>query len=273
MEVRRATILLAAVLLAACNRNETQTAEPGAEADLPRLATVATDEIPKNPELNAIALSAGEPLYREHCAGCHGVDLKGVAAQHAPDMTDVDWIFAGDDLNTGGFVHLPSDIEKTVRFGIRAVPRVTDRPTQRENDELNAQNKNFAEMPAMGGAPYNLTEAEMADVTEYVLQITNQEHDAAMAMRGKTIFEDKGSCYDCHGQEGTGDMALGSTNLTQARLFLYGSDRASILASVKEGRRTVMPAFEGQLRPEEIKAIAVYTMSKAHPGEFPAPPQ
>jgi cytochrome c oxidase cbb3-type subunit III len=60
-----------------------------------------------------------------------------------------------------------------------------------------------------------------------------------------------------------GNPPIGSTNLTEKRLYLYGADRASILESVTEGRRGVMPAFEGALKPEEIKAVSVYVHARA----------
>ena len=64
-------------------------------------------------------------------------------------------------------------------------------------------------------------------------------------------------------EEATGDLPLGSTNLTRKDLYLYGSDRASILESINRGRHGIMPAFEGKLKPEEIKAVSVYVFSRA----------
>jgi mono/diheme cytochrome c family protein len=57
-------------------------------------------------------------------------------------------------------------------------------------------------------------------------------------------------------------LTIGSTNLTQKKRYLWGSDRASILESVNRGRRGVMPAFEGTLKPEELKAVSVYVWSR-----------
>jgi cbb3-type cytochrome c oxidase subunit III len=76
-------------------------------------------------------------------------------------------------------------------------------------------------------------------VAEYVLQISGQKAEPARAARGDALFHDgaKGNCFDCHGADGTGSDPIGSTNLTQKRLYLYGSDRASILQSINEGRR------------------------------------
>lgn len=110
-----------------------------------------------------------------------------------------------------------------------------------------------------------LSPEEIGDVAEYVLQISGQDADAARAGRGEKLFNDgaKGNCFDCHGVDGTGSDPIGSTNLTQPRLYLYGSDRAAILQSINRGRRGVMPGFDGKLKPEEIKAVSVYVLSRA----------
>ena len=115
------------------------------------------------------------------------------------------------------------------------------------------------------GSDRFLTPEEIEDVVEYVLQISGQQADAARAARGNVLFLDgtKGNCFDCHGVDGTGSDPIGSTNLTRKDLYLWGSDRASILESIVKGRRGVMPAFESTLKPEEIKAVSVYVFSRA----------
>ncbi|HWN50087.1 MAG TPA: c-type cytochrome [Xanthobacteraceae bacterium] len=115
-----------------------------------------------------------------------------------------------------------------------------------------------------GGGRF-LTDEEIEDVVEYVLQISGQQADAARAARGNALFLDgtKGNCFDCHGVDATGSDPIGSTNLTRKDLYLWGSDRASILQSITRGRRGVMPAFEGTLKPEEVKAVSVYVFSRA----------
>ena len=87
----------------------------------------------------------------------------------------------------------------------------------------------------------------------------------AKAARGEALFHDntKGNCSDCHGDDGTGIDTFGSSNLTKRNLYLYGSDRASILKSIIKGRRGVMPAFEDKLKPEEIKAVSVFVFLRA----------
>ena len=110
-----------------------------------------------------------------------------------------------------------------------------------------------------------VNDEEIADLAEYVLQISGQEHDAAKAARGAVLFQDnaKGNCFDCHTEEATGNAALGSTDLTRKELYLYGSDRASIIESITKGQRGVMPAFDGKLTPLEIKAVSAYVFGHA----------
>jgi cytochrome c oxidase cbb3-type subunit 3 len=267
-------ILAAGVLavgLASCNR--APNAAAGGTAAIAQLTPVATNDIAKTPALLTVAMDAGKTLYETHCSSCHGADLKGIADKHTPDLTDNEWIYVGDDLDTGGAVHTAADVEKTILLGIRAIPRVTNLGSQQENDAKNLPNKNLADMPAMAMGPDSLTDAEITDAAEYVLRLGGQDHDAAMAERGKVLFEgDEAGCYDCHEPEGTGDEAIGSTNLTKPSLYLYGSTREAILASIKGGRAGVSPAFQGKLKPEEVKAIAVYVFSKSGPGSLPPAP-
>ena len=230
------------------------------------LASIATNDIIKSLRMNAGALLLGKNVYDKNCAACHGADLKGVPEQHAPDLTDADWQFSGDDMASGGNVKYPSDVEWTVRYGIRS-----DHPNARglEANMLayDPQYRIEEDTKEFGSGRF-LTPEEILDVVEYVLQISGQQADAAKAARGDSLFHDgaKGNCFDCHGADATGSDPIGSTNLTQKRLYLYGSDRAAILESITRGRRGVMPAFEGTLKPEEIKAVSVYVFSRAGRG-------
>ena len=224
---------------------------------------IKVNDIVKSIRLNAAAMTLGRKVYDEHCAACHGEDLKGIPEQHTPDLTDSEWRFSGDDLITGGATKYPSDVEWTVRYGIRS-----EHPNARglEADMLayDPQYRNKDDIEDYGNGRF-LTDEEIGDVVEYVLEISGQAHDAAKSARGGVLFQDgaKGNCYDCHGEDATGIDALGSTNLTRKELYLYGSDRASIHESIVKGRRGVMPDFDGKLKPEELKAVSVFTFSRA----------
>jgi cytochrome c oxidase cbb3-type subunit 3 len=227
------------------------------------LAAIPVNDIVKSIRLNGGAMTLGRKVYDKACAACHGDDLKGRPDLHTPDLTDADWRFSGDDLASGGNVKYPSDVEWTVRYGIRS-SHPNSRGLEADMLAYDPKYRTKDDIKEFGGGRF-LTPEEVEDVAEYVLQISGQAADAAKATRGSVLFQDgaKGNCFDCHSADGTGYDPIGSTNLTQTRLYLYGSDRASILESINRGRRGVMPAFEGKLRPEEIKAVSVYVLSRA----------
>lgn len=227
------------------------------------LAPVAVNDIAKSIRMTATAMALGKTVYDKACAGCHGADLKGLADQHTPDLTDADWRFSGDDLPSGGAIKYPSDVEWTVLYGVRS-----GHPNARgEEADMLAYDPKYrtADDTKEFGASEFLNAAEIADVVEYVLQISGQPHDAAKAGRGDVLFHDgsKGNCTDCHAEDATGNDALGSTNLTRKDLYLWGADRGSISESITRGRRGVMPAFEGVLKPEELKAVSIYVLNRA----------
>ncbi len=182
------------------------------------LATVSVNRIARSLRLNAQAMTLGKKVYARSCAECHGADLKGIPEKHTPDLTDAEWRFAGDDLQSGGLTKFPSDVEWTVRYGIRS-----EHPNTRgaEADMLayDPQYRNEEDKKDFGDGWF-LTPEEIDDVVEYVLQISGQQADAGKAARGDVLFHDgaKGNCYDCHGDDATGIDTLGSSNLTNTSL-------------------------------------------------------
>lgn len=222
------------------------------------LASVPVNEIVKSIRLNGQATRLGEAVYVRSCVSCHGPNLKGIPDQRTPDLTDKTWRFSGDDLESVGATLLPSDIEWTVRYGVRS-----GHPYSRGNDSrmlaLDPEFRSEKDTADFGSDAF-LSDAEIDDMVDYVLQLSGQPHDAAKARRAAPLFQDnaRGNCFDCHGTDGAGRPIYGSTNLTRKDQYLYGSDRAAISESIIKGRHTVMPAFEGVLKPEEIKAVSVY---------------
>lgn len=222
------------------------------------LASVPVNEIVKSIRLNGQAVRLGEAVYVRRCASCHGPNLKGIPGQHTPDLTDKTWRFSGDDLESAGQTLLPSDVEWTVRYGVRS-----GHPYSRGNDvgmlALDPEFRSGKDKADFGSDAF-LSAAEIDDMVDYVLQISGQPHDAGKARRAAPLFQDnaRGNCFDCHGRSGAGLPIYGSTNLTRKDQYLYGSDRAAIRESIIKGRRTVMPGFEGVLKDEEIKAVSVY---------------
>src|SRR3954470_9432617 len=123
--------------------------------------------IPRSPRLNGQAMRLGKTVYEEHCAACHGPDLKGLADQHTPDLTDDVWRFSGDDLPSGGLRNFPSDAEWTIRYGIRS-----GHPNAR-GAEVNMlafypEYRTKEDTEDFGDKKF-LTDAEIEDVIEYVM--------------------------------------------------------------------------------------------------------
>jgi len=88
-----------------------------------------------------------------------------------------------------------------------------------------------------------------------VRALSGQEHDAALATEGATVFMD--NCSSCHMEDGTGDRAQGAPNLTDA-IWLYGGDVASLTETVTNARFGVMPNWSARLSEAEIRAVASY---------------
>lgn len=74
--------------------------------------------------------------------------------------------------------------------------------------------------------------------------------DPAAQSLGREVF--LRNCAGCHGADAAG--AIGFPNLTDAD-WLYGGDPDTIVASITNGRHGAMPAFNGGLTPEALKAL------------------
>lgn len=191
---------------------------------------VATDltAISADPELQSYTQNAGRAVFQTWCAQCHGSGAAG--AKGFPNLLDNDWLW-------GGTIE---DIHTTVTHGIR---NTTDAEAR------------FSQMPAFGDI---LEKADIEAVVNHVLAISGQDHDAALAAQGATVFAD--NCAACHGEAGTGDRAQGAPNLTDA-IWLWGGDAATIRETVTRARFGVMPAWTGKLSEADIRAVASYVHS------------
>ena len=69
---------------------------------------------------------------------------------------------------------------------------------------------------------------------------------------GKDVFLNKAVCSSCHTLADAGSDGQIGPNLNQIK-----PDKMRVISTVTKGIG-VMPAFEGQLSPEEIEAVAHY---------------
>jgi cytochrome c oxidase cbb3-type subunit 3 len=102
--------------------------------------------------------------------------------------------------------------------------------------------------PALGHEGVN-------EVASYVLSLSGVKAPADWIAAGKTRYE--AMCVACHGADGRGNAALGAPDLTDG-VWLYGSDFASVTASIEKGRSGVMPAWRNRLSAEQVRMIAAW---------------
>jgi cytochrome c oxidase cbb3-type subunit 3 len=182
------------------------------------------------------AVAKGRPLFLEHCAACHGSELQGDPRRGVPDLAGHAWLY-GDD---------PIDVERTILYGIRS-----GHPKAR----------NITDMPAEVRTG-QITPSDAHDVVEFVRKLAGAPHDEAMADRGRSIYYDKGNCYDCHANDARGVIDYGTPALI-GPVWLYGGDRDTLFQSVLNGRHGICPAWINRLKPVQIRALAVYLVSAA----------
>ena len=199
-----------------------------ARADMiKRIAETPFAEIAANNDLDDFARSGGAAVFRTYCAQCHGAGAAG--AKGYPNLIDDDWIWGGTR----------EEIATSIRHGIR----------WDADDDTRVSN-----MPAFGDDEI-LSKDEIAQVARHVLSLTGKaEKDAD----GATIYAD--NCAACHGDKGKGGPESGAPNLADA-IWLFGSDMASVVATITHSRGGVMPAWADRLTEAEIKQVTHYVHS------------
>jgi cytochrome c oxidase cbb3-type subunit 3 len=195
-----------------------------------KLAATPLAEIEKDPALLALARARGKAAFGDNCAPCHGTG--GAGAKGYPNLNDDDWIWGGK----------LEQIEHTIMYGARSG---------------NAKAHEGA-MLAFGKDGV-LKPEQIVTVANYVRALsglpTSPGYDAAA---GKKIFAE--NCVSCHGDDGKGNQEMGAPNLTD-KIWLFGSDEATLIETITYGRAGVMPAWAGRLDPATIRALAVYVHS------------
>jgi len=187
-------------------------------------------EIEKDPALLALARARGKAAFGDNCAPCHGSG--GAGAKGYPNLNDDDWLWGGT----------LDQILQTIQFGARSGHAKTHESA----------------MLAFGKEGV-LKKEQIVTVANYVRALsglpTSPGYDASVGMK---IFAE--NCVACHGDAGKGNQELGAPNLTD-KIWLYGSDEATLVETITNGRAGVMPAWAGRLDPSTIKALAVYVHS------------
>ena len=206
---------------------EMSTVAASRQAITDKLAATDLEAIRADDELSRFASAGGASLFKVYCSQCHGSGAAGAAGY--PNLNDDDWLWGGD----------LESIYLSVKHGIR-------------NDA--DDDARISDMPAFG-ADELLDKEEIAAVTEYVLQLSGQDHDASLIAAGRELYAD--NCASCHGTNGQGDREFGAPNLADA-IALYGNDRASIRAQLHRPQQGVMPPWGDKLGEAGVKQLAIY---------------
>lgn len=208
-----------------------QQAAAASQADkLAAIEAASLDDIVKNPDLMQFAQAGGAAAFKVNCVQCHGAGAAG--GKGYPNLNDDDWLWGGS----------LAAINQTLQHGIRYTQDGETRDSV---------------MPSFG-ADAILTPEQINDVAEQVLKLSAQAHDEAAAGRGAAIFAEQ--CAACHGAAGEGNRELGAPKLADA-IWLYGGDKASIVAQLNKPKMGVMPAWSQRLTPATIKQLTVYVHS------------
>jgi len=192
-----------------------------------KVAAMALTDVTKDPDSSAFVLAYGKGIFGDYCAACHQTGGQGVIGNY-PNLVDDAWLWGGD----------AADIETTIRKGRKG------------------------NMPAHKAS---LSDEQITEAANYVLSLSGEPADAALAAKGKEIFNTKG-CSGCHTPAATGMKALGSANLTDkiwTQANVPGSaspeDKVkAVKAVIAGGIQREMPAWESRLSNDEIKVLVAY---------------
>ena len=171
---------------------------------------------------NENAMTTGSRLFANYCSACHGSDAKG--SKGFPNLTDGGWLYGNSEAM----------ITHSILNGRQGV------------------------MPAYEQI---LTTTQIKEVSQYVLSLSGQQTNDALAESGKATFDMQ--CAACHGMGGEGNQMLGAPTLAD-NIWLYGGLVRDIEATVTLGRSGKMPAQSKLLSPEEARVLAAYLLSKAN---------
>ena len=146
-----------------------------------------------------------------------------------PNLTDNDWLYGGE----------PEMIKTSIMNGRNGV------------------------MPALGPV---LGPGGVRDTANYVRSLSALPHDAAAAARGKVTFDTL--CAACHGRGGGGNPALGAPNLSDG-IWLHGSSEHTIMETIAQGRKSVMPAHGEFLGEQRVHILAAYVYGLSRRSDRP----
>lgn len=199
-------------------------------------------------------LEAGEQIYLQRCAHCHGAEGDGVGAStdyvypKPRDFTSGIYKFrTRHETEEGNWLAADSDIARSIREGLHgsSMPGWETVLTAQQTDQLVHYIKTFADVFEEDTPGLELSFAN---------EIPSSPESIA---KGKEIFETVFECHTCHGTDGrgNGEEALAGleddwgyriwpANLTKPWTYRGGSGRRDIFRNIALGiAGTPMPPF------------------------------
>lgn len=193
-----------------------------------KIKSSSLEAIIADPHLFSFAKAGGKAAFKVNCVQCHGSGAEG--SKGNPNLNDDDWLWGGN----------LAEIYQTIQHGARY--------------ELDDDTRT-SEMPAFGKDEI-LDKAKIELVTDYVLSLSKGKSDEKGP--GAAIFAE--NCASCHGKTGAGDRSVGAPSLKD-QIWLYGGDKKTVMESIHDSRKAVMPAWSHRLDAETIKQLAIYVHS------------
>jgi cytochrome c oxidase cbb3-type subunit 3 len=187
------------------------------------------EQIASSEEKSAFAYSMAKVVFADNCAACHQTGGDGVIGFY-PNLLDDAWLWGGSF----------SKIQESIAKGRTG---------------------------SMPGFKDRLTEAQISDVSDYVLKLSgNKVVDVSAVKRGKAVFTNDGGCVACHGSDAKGITSMGAANLADKIWTIAdvaGADTAeakkqAVMDVVKNGKSRHMPAWKDRLSATEIKMLTFY---------------
>lgn len=191
-----------------------------------RIKILSFAEIRKDPQLLAVAQTAGRITFANNCQPCHGAGGGGNPGY--PALAAGNWLWGGT----------LEAIQQTVTHGIRS-----DDPEARQSQMLRF------------GADAVLKPEEIQQVADYVMTLFGTPTRGVDVTAGKALFAE--NCVACHGEAGQGNREVGGPRLA-SRVHLHGDDRAAVVAQITNPRMGVMPNWNLRLDDATVKSVALY---------------
>jgi cytochrome c oxidase cbb3-type subunit III len=224
-----------------------------------RLLADLPDAAAQDPDPTRFAASVAKPVFAANCAACHGAVMRGKAAVGAPDLTNGIWLWGN------GSVY---DIERIILYGVRAgiskTRDVDNMPAFGLKGTFAYQGVPGFQGRIVGGAA--LASGEVWDLVQYLLKINHRPYQPEAASIGEQLSRrGSTSCRDCHAPDLKGVSDYGAPDLT-VNVWNNGGTPQDLYDSIYYGRHRMMPAWQGRLTLEQIRALAVYIHSVSHGG-------